>query len=204
MKRLNRRSFLTRTALATAAVSWTARSWSQVAGSNSDVRISVVGFGGRGQSHLTEFGKMSGVRINEELRVSHGKGKPGTGHIVLSTGLRDDEMPAKGDTLTWGKHAAWCDYWGKIGGKTVGIAMFDHPTNPVHPTTWHVRDYGLFAANPFGLHDFEKKEPGAGNLNIPAGQSVTFKYRLYIHEGDEKKAKVAERYQEYITKTAAQ
>jgi predicted dehydrogenase len=63
MKRLNRRSFLTRTALATAAVSWTARSWSQVAGSNSDIRISVVGFGGRGQSHLSEFGKMSGVRI---------------------------------------------------------------------------------------------------------------------------------------------
>jgi predicted dehydrogenase len=63
MKRLNRRSFLTRTALATAAVSWTARSWSQVAGSNSDVRVSVVGFGGRGQSHLSEFGKMSGVRI---------------------------------------------------------------------------------------------------------------------------------------------
>ena len=63
MKALNRRSFLTRAALATAAVSWTARSWSQVAGSNSDVRISVVGFGGRGQSHLSEFGKMSGVRI---------------------------------------------------------------------------------------------------------------------------------------------
>ena len=63
MKRLNRRSFLTRTALATAAVSWTARSWAQVAGSNSDVRVSVVGFGGRGQSHLSEFGKMPGVRI---------------------------------------------------------------------------------------------------------------------------------------------
>jgi predicted dehydrogenase len=63
MKKLNRRSFLTRTALATVAVSWTARSWSQVAGSNSDIRISVVGFGGRGQSHLSEFGKMSGVRI---------------------------------------------------------------------------------------------------------------------------------------------
>jgi len=47
------------------------------------------------------------------------------------------------------KHADWCDYYGSIGGKTVGIAMFDHPSNPRHPTTWHVRDYGLFAANPF-------------------------------------------------------
>jgi hypothetical protein len=144
----------------------------------------------------TKEGSMA-VRINEEMRVSHGKGKPGTGHIVLSTGVRDDAPPAKGDTVTWGKRSDWCDYWGKIDGKTVGIAIFDHPSNPVHPTPWHVRDYGLFAANPFGIHDFEKKEPGAGNLNVPAGQSITFKYRFYIHEGDEKQAKVAERYKEY-------
>ena len=149
----------------------------------------------------TKEGTMA-VRVNEQLRVSHGKGKPGTGHIVMSSGVRDDEMPAKGDTKTWGKRAGWCDYYGQIDGKTLGIAIFDHPSNPVHPTPWHVRDYGLFAANPFGIHDFEKKEPGAGNLNIPAGKTVTFKYRFYIHEGDEKQAKVAERYAEYITTAA--
>ena len=33
---------------------------------------------------------------------------------------------------------------------------------------------------------------------IPAGQSVTFRYRFYIHEGDEKQAKVAERYEEFV------
>lgn len=141
----------------------------------------------------TKEGTMA-VRVNEQLRV---KGKMATGHIVMDTGLRDDAPPARGDTKTWGKRAAWCDYNGKIDGKAVGIAIFDHPSNPVHPTYWHVRDYGLFAANPFGLHDFEKKEPGAGNLNISAGKSVTFKYRFYIHEGDEQKAKVAERYKEY-------
>ena len=144
----------------------------------------------------TKEGTMA-VRVNEQLRVTRGKKEAGTGHIVLSSGVRDDAPPAKGDTKTWGKRAEWCDYSGKIDGKAVGIAMFDHPSNPVHPTYWHVRDYGLFAANPFGIHDFEKKEPGAGNLNIPAGKSVTFKYRLYIHEGDEKQAKVAERYKEY-------
>jgi len=63
MKSLNRRSFLKRTALGAAAVSWTARSWSQIEGSNSDVRVAVVGFGGRGQSHIDGFGKMDGVRI---------------------------------------------------------------------------------------------------------------------------------------------
>jgi len=81
--------------------------------------------------------------------------------------------------------------------KIVGIAIFDHPQNPRHPTTWHVRDYGLFAANPFGLHDFEKKPSGAGDLTVPAGKSITFRYRIYLHEGDEVQAKVAERYQEF-------
>ena len=135
----------------------------------------------------TKEGTMA-VRINEQMRVTRGR-QPGKGHIVQSTGVKDKD--------TWGKRAEWCDYYGPVDGKTVGIAIFDHPSNPVHPTYWHVRDYGLFAANPFGIHDFEKKEPGAGNLNIPAGKSVTFKYRFYIHEGDEKQAKVAERYKEY-------
>jgi hypothetical protein len=144
----------------------------------------------------TKEGTMA-LRLNEQLRV---KGKAGTGHIVNSAGVRDDEPVAKGDNKTWGKRADWVDYYGSINGKTMGVAMFDHPSNPVHPTYWHVRDYGLFAANPFGIHDFEKKPAGAGNLNIPAGQTVTFKYRFYVHEGDEQKAKVAERYKEYAEK----
>ncbi len=83
-------------------------------------------------------------------------------------------------------------------GKTLGAAIFDHPTNPRFPTWWHVRDYGLFAANPFGRHDFESlPDKAAGNLVVPAGQSVTFRYRFYLHEGDEKQGKVAERYAEF-------
>jgi len=60
-----------------------------------------------------------------------------------------------------------------------------------------VRDYGLFAVNPFGIHDFEKKPAGTGDLVIPAGQSATFKYRFYFHKGDDKQGKVAELYREY-------
>ena len=136
----------------------------------------------------TKEGSMA-IRVNEVMRLTHGKGKPGTGHIVQSTGVLDDK--------TWGKQAEWCDYHGPVNGKVVGIAMFDHPSNPRHPTWWHVRDYGLFAANPFGVHDFEKKEAGAGNMTIAAGKSVTFKYRFYLHEGDEKQAGVAARYKDY-------
>ena len=143
----------------------------------------------------TKEGTMA-VRLAETMRLKPNKfntGKP-TGHIVQSTGVRDGE--------TWGKRAEWCDYHGPVEGKIVGIAIFDHPRNPKHPTWWHVRDYGLFAANPFGVHDFEKKPAGAGDLTIPAGKSLTFRYRFYLHEGDEQQSKVAERYKEYAEKTS--
>jgi hypothetical protein len=136
----------------------------------------------------TKEGTMA-VRVNESMRLTQPKKQPGKGRIVQSTGVTGDK--------TWGKRAEWCDYSGPVEGKVVGIAIFDHPSNPKHPTWWHVRDYGLFAANPFGVHDFEKQPPGAGNLTIPAGQSLTFKYRFYLHEGDEAQARVAERFKEY-------
>jgi hypothetical protein len=136
----------------------------------------------------TKEGSMA-IRLAETMRLKGPKGKAGEGHIVNSEGVRDGD--------TWGKRAKWVDYYGPIQGQTVGVAIFDHPSNPRHPTWWHVRDYGLFAANPFGVHDFEKKPPGTGNFAIPAGQSATFRYRFYLHRGDEKQARVAERYAEY-------
>jgi len=136
------------------------------------------------------------MRLAESMRLKPNKdntGKP-TGHIVNSEGVRDDK--------TWGKRAAWCDYFGPVGSNTVGVAIFDHPANPRHPTWWHVRDYGLFAANPFGQHDFEKlSDPHAGDLKIPAGQSVTFRYRVVLHDGDERQGRIAERYADYVKET---
>src|SRR5215208_4752535 len=58
-----RRSFLKSSLMTAAACSLPARSWSQVVGSNSDVRVAVVGVNSRGVSHLNEFKKMEGVRV---------------------------------------------------------------------------------------------------------------------------------------------
>jgi hypothetical protein len=138
----------------------------------------------------TKEGAMA-VRLAQTMTL-----KGGGGHIVNSAGVRDGQ--------TWGKRAEWCDYYGPVDGKTVGVAIFDHPQNPRHPTWWHVRDYGLFAANPFGRHDFEKlPDKAAGDLVVPAGKSVTFRYRFYLHEGDDQQAKVAEKYREYVNAGAA-
>lgn len=135
----------------------------------------------------TKEGSMA-VRLAETMRL---KGKVGHGHIINSAGVRDEQ--------TWGQRAEWCDYYGPVEGKTVGVAIFDHPQNPRHPTWWHVRDYGLFAANPFGKHDFEKlKDKAAGDLVVPSSKSITFRYRFYLHEGNDQEAQVASKYKEYV------
>jgi hypothetical protein len=133
----------------------------------------------------TKEGTMA-IRLAPTLRL---KGRVGQGHIVNSEGVRDGD--------TWGKRADWCDYYGPVNGKTVGVAIFDNPKNPRHPTWWHVRDYGLFAANPVGQHDFEKKPKGVGDLKIKAGDSLTFRYRFYFHQGTTEQADVAGRYAAY-------
>jgi hypothetical protein len=134
----------------------------------------------------TKEGSMA-IRLAPTMRV---EGKVGKGHIINSEGNQDNEA--------WGKRAAWCDYFGPLNGQIVGVAIFDHPQNPRHPTWWHVRAYGLFAANPFGVHYFEKKPAGSGDLTIKSGDSMTFCYRFCFHKGDFEQAKVAELYRQYI------
>jgi predicted dehydrogenase len=60
---LSRRTFLKTSALGLAASAFSARSWAQVAGANSDVRIAVIGLHGRGKNHLTSIARLPGVRL---------------------------------------------------------------------------------------------------------------------------------------------
>lgn len=85
----------------------------------------------------------------------------------------------------WGRPSRWCDYSGGLapGGPVVGVAILSHPSTHGHPTHWHVRDYGLFAANPFGLSAFTKgAEDGA--LELAPGASLDFRYAVLTHRGD--------------------
>jgi len=60
--RFSRRQFL-QTALAASTLPLTARSWGQVPGANSDIRVAVIGASGRGLSHTGAFAGMPGVRL---------------------------------------------------------------------------------------------------------------------------------------------
>jgi len=112
------------------------------------------------------------IRVLPTLRA---KGPVATARILNSEG--------DSDRAAWGKRAKWVDYTGTDrGGSPVGIAIFDHPDNLNHPTWWHARDYGLFAANPFGQGSFEREtEVGAGDFTLANGEELTFRYRVIFH-----------------------
>jgi hypothetical protein len=132
----------------------------------------------------TKEGAMA-IRTHPALRL---QGAVATGSSINSEGITGVEV--------WGKAAKWIDYWGTIEGKIVGIAVFDHPKNPRHPTTWHARDYGLIAANPFAKKHFKA---GEGPLTIAHGQSVTFAYRFFFHQGNPETATIAKHYEAWTS-----
>ena len=97
---------------------------------------------------------------------------------------------------TWGKRAQWCDYSGPVAGHTLGICLMDHPDNPRHPTHWHVRNYGLMTANPFGLRDYTRDPAQRGDLLLQNSARLTFRYRVLIHRGSAQDADLHARYQD--------
>jgi hypothetical protein len=114
------------------------------------------------------------LRVDRTLRAN---GPEAKATLVNSNG----ETNAK----AWGKRADWAAYHGPDElGKPAVIAILDDPSSFRHPTHWHARDYGLLAANPFGIHDFEKlKDKKAGNHILKPGESTTLKYTVIIHHG---------------------
>jgi len=77
------------------------------------------------------------------------------------------------------------------------IAILDPPTNPKHPTYWHSRSYGLFAANIFGEHDYYNDKSRNGSVTVEPGGSLRFRYRVVIHPGDTAEARIADLYKKY-------
>jgi len=134
-----------------------------------------------------------GLRVASSMDVDQKDKTKKGGRIVNAEGLKD--------AAAWGKPSAWVDYSGPIDGKAAGITILSSPRNFRHPTTWHVRTYGLFAANPFGGPDF--KTPGYGEHTIAPGDSIRFAYRVILHDGMGDPAEIARRFALYAEPPAA-
>ena len=138
----------------------------------------------------TKEGTMA-LRLCQSLSL---KGEGAQGHAYNSAGDKQKDI--------WGKHADWVCYFGPDPkGTQVGVVIFSHPKNLRSPTTWHARDYGLFAVNPFGIHDFEglKKgdQDGKGNYTIKKGESLPLRYRFYFAKGKPKPDALEAKFDEY-------
>ncbi|MHC4704588.1 MAG: DUF6807 family protein, partial [Planctomycetota bacterium] len=87
----------------------------------------------------------------------------------------------------WSKRAKWVRIQGNKNGKTVGIAILNHPTSTNYPTYWHSRGYGAFSANPLGQYAFQRsrrvEDPEPFNLTLEKGQTAPFRFRVIIYDG---------------------
>jgi hypothetical protein len=134
-----------------------------------------------------------GVRVHDSLRT-----QSPTGGVVTAADGKSAKAPARGTLPVWGQPADWNDYSGTVDGKSVGVAVFDHPGNPVR-AAWHTRDYGLLAANPFGRSHsgFPSQKDKTDLFRIEKGKETTFRFGLYAHAGDVTAGKVAEAYEAF-------
>jgi hypothetical protein len=89
----------------------------------------------------------------------------------------------------WGKRSNWVDYTADLGGEKLGVAIFDHASNPRHPTYWHARQYGLFALNPFGRNAFDDQLEES-KWKLAEGEKVAFRWMVVVHPADADLAKM--------------
>lgn len=150
-----------------------------------DVKVNFTA--GHGEVLLSDTKEGGIVSLRMRPDICHG-------NAVITNALGD-----VGEKTAWGKPSPWCDFSGnvpEVGWR--GVTVFDHPGNLRYPSCWHVRNYGLMGANPFGYSYFNEKEynqgliPENGDFTLSAGTELSFNYRVFIHSGTVEEASVAE------------
>jgi len=96
-----------------------------------------------------------------------------------------------GENNTFGQPSPWMDYHGKRMGKTEGIAILQHPSNPWYPSPWFTRDYGFFSPTPMYWPDNGKTS------KFKNGDKITLRYRVLVHSGNHLEASIAEHFENY-------
>jgi hypothetical protein len=112
-----------------------------------------------------------GLRVAGTMKADAKKG----GLVTNAEGLHDKDA--------WGKKSAWVNYSGPVKGDTVGVTIHDHPESFQYPCRWHVRTYGLFAANPFGVYHFEGGDKTDGVV-LKNGDKMRLSYRVVLETGE--------------------
>ena len=85
----------------------------------------------------------------------------------------------------------WCAYTAQVDGKDVTVAMFGHPENPRHPTTWFtMAEPFAYLAATLGLHE----KP----LELPADKPLNLRYGVALCDGAVGANEIDELYQQWL------
>ncbi|AFK05267.1 hypothetical protein Emtol_4142 [Emticicia oligotrophica DSM 17448] len=110
---------------------------------------------------------------------------------VINGGTMINSNGEKGEKETFGKKAAWIDFYGKRGEKMEGMAILQHPSNEWYPAPWFTRDYGFFSPTPMYWPANDKE------TTLKKGQTIKLRYRVLVHSGDTNSAKITEQFEKY-------
>ncbi|MCE5345358.1 MAG: PmoA family protein [Bacteroidales bacterium] len=118
------------------------------------------------------------ARIAADISVKNG------GIMINAEGMKSEKD-------TFGKRSAWMDYYGKRGDYVEGLAIMQHPSNPLYPSPWFTRDYGFISPTPMNWPE------NGSEIFIEKGTVINLRYRVIVHSGDERQAKIAESFEKY-------
>lgn len=104
----------------------------------------------------------------------------------LPDGITSDNGRVSDDLLM--TRLPWADFAGQFpGGKELsGAAIFVDPRHPDFPPTWMARHYGLVSVG----------WPGVEAQTFAAGQTITCRYRVWIHRGSKTAREIQAAFQE--------
>ncbi len=149
------------------------------------------------------------IRVADCLRESDTKlklrpGRPLPKESISGTGRYFSSNRDETAKNVWGKRARWVALQGVKEGKVVGVAILNHPASINYPTYWHVRNYGLFSANPLGQGDFQRQSKYKKNpvlplrLTLKPGESAHFRFLVVVYEGLRDKEQMEEQFREFV------
>lgn len=129
---------------------------------------------------------------------------PGAMKMIAGLGGRAFNSRGQHDHEAWGQTAEWVTYQGPLDSPqpdgttpTGGVAIMVHPASDLPEFRWHVRGYGLFAANPFGTKQFTLADIGKPEFTLPAEETLTLRFRTVLFAGEGTEEQIASWHEDF-------
>lgn len=114
----------------------------------------------------------------------------------MTGGTVRNSVGSQGDAVM-GQQAQWVHYTGRQDGscRTCGVAIFDHPHNPRHPTHFFVRTVPYGVLNPALCWDEV--------YLLNAEEKLSLTYGVWVHSGEVDPAQVHRVYEQWIQRVSS-